>query len=105
MQLGVLIYNLGKVPIGSRVTLSLRARLCAGAHAHTRSDMSLVRTPIRIGAAARLCAELFVGPRVNIAVGAVVGARAFGGRGVPLRLVLAGNPAGVAAAPGRGEPE
>jgi hypothetical protein len=43
-----LVYNLGHVTIGSRVTVSLLAHVCAGTHDHTRPDMPLRKVPIRI---------------------------------------------------------
>lgn len=90
---GVLIYNLGRVSIGSRVTVSQRAHLCAGTHDHTRRDMPLLKPPIRIDDDAWICADAFVGPGVTIGAGAVVGARAVAVKDVPAWTVVAGNPA------------
>ena len=45
----VFIYNLGQVTLGSRVTISHRAHLCAGTHDHTKPDFPLLRPPIVIG--------------------------------------------------------
>ena len=72
----VFIYNLGQVTLGSRVTISHRAHLCAGTHDHTKPDFPLLRSPIVIGSEAWICADAFVGPGVTIGEGAIVGARA-----------------------------
>ena len=68
----VLIYNLGKVTIGTQVTISQQAHLCAGTHDYTRPEMSLERPPITIGDEAWVCADAFIGPKVTIGAGAVV---------------------------------
>jgi len=43
------IYNLGRVTLGARVTISHRAHLCAGTHDHTKADFPLLRPPIHAG--------------------------------------------------------
>jgi putative colanic acid biosynthesis acetyltransferase WcaF len=89
----VLIYNLGRVSIGKKVTVSHGAHLCAGTHDYTRPDFRLIQPPIRIEDQAWICAEAFVGPGVVIGQGAVVGARAVVTRNVEAWQVVAGNPA------------
>ncbi len=91
----VLVYNLGSVRIGSRVTISQRAHLCAGTHDHRRASMPLERRPISVGDAAWICADAFIGPGVSVGEGAVVGARAVVVRNVEPWTVVAGNPARV----------
>jgi len=91
----VLLYNLGIVTIGERVTISHRAHLCAGTHDFTRPDLPLLKPPIRICNQAWVCAEAFVGPNVTVGEGAVVGARAVAVKDVPPWSVVAGNPARV----------
>ena len=91
----VLIYNLGPVTIGSGVTISQRAHLCAGTHDYTRVDMPLLKPPITIGDDAWICADAFVGPGVVVGAGAVVAARAVALRNVPAWTVVVGNPARV----------
>ena len=90
---GSIVYNLGPVRLGSHVTVSQRAHLCAGTHDHRRSDMPLLRSGITIGDDAWICAEAFVGPGVTIGEGAVVGARAVVTRDVEPWSIVAGNPA------------
>ena len=89
----VFIYNLGRVTLGSRVTISHRAHLCAGTHDHTKPDFPLVRPPIVIGSDAWICADAFVGPGVTIGEGAIVAARAVAMKDVKPRSIVVGNPA------------
>jgi putative colanic acid biosynthesis acetyltransferase WcaF len=88
-----LIYNLGRVTLGSRVTISHRAHLCAGTHDHTKRDFPLLRPPIVIGSDAWICADAFVGPGVTVGEGAIVGARAVAMKDVKPRSIVVGNPA------------
>lgn len=89
----VLIYNLGKVTVGDRVTISQQAHLCAGTHDYTRPDMPLERLPIAIANDAWVCADAFIGPGVAICEGAVVGARSAVFSNVDAWSVVGGNPA------------
>jgi len=89
----VFIYNLGRVTLGSRVTISHRAHLCAGTHDHTKPDFPLVRPPIVIGSDAWICADAFVGPGVTVGEGAIVAARAVAMKDVEPRSIVVGNPA------------
>ncbi len=88
-----LIYNLGPVTIGAKVTISHRAHLCAGTHDYTRADLLLLKPPIVIKDQAWVCADAFVGPGVVVGEGAVVGARAVVMKDVAPWTVVAGNPA------------
>jgi putative colanic acid biosynthesis acetyltransferase WcaF len=87
------IYNLGRVTLGARVTVSHRAHLCAGTHDHTKADFPLLRPPITIGSEAWICADAFVGPGVTIGEGAIVGARAVAMKDVRPWSIVIGNPA------------
>jgi putative colanic acid biosynthesis acetyltransferase WcaF len=87
------VYNLGRVTIGARATISHRAHLCAGTHDHTKADFPLLRLPIVIGAQAWICADAFVGPGVTIGEGAIVGAAAVATKDVKPWMIVAGNPA------------
>jgi putative colanic acid biosynthesis acetyltransferase WcaF len=88
-----LIYNLGKVTIGSRATVSHRAHLCAGTHDYRKADLPLLKPPIVIEDQVWICADAFVGPGVTVGKGAVVGARAVVVKDVGPWDVVAGNPA------------
>jgi len=87
------IYNLGRVTLGPRVTISHRAHLCAGTHDHNKPDFPLLRPPIVIGSEAWICADAFVGPGVTIGDGAIVGARAVAMKDVKPWSIVVGNPA------------
>jgi putative colanic acid biosynthesis acetyltransferase WcaF len=89
----VFIYNLGRVTLGPRVTISHRAHLCAGTHDHTKPDFPLLRPPIVIGCDAWICTDAFVGPGVTVGEGAIVGARAVAMKDVKPRSIVVGNPA------------
>ena len=88
-----LIYNLGTVRIGARVTISQRAHLCAGTHDHRDPALPLLKPPITVEDQAWVAADAFVGPGVMIGEGAVIGARAVVVRNVEPWAVVAGNPA------------
>ena len=88
-----LVYNLGNITLGERVTISHRAHLCAGSHDYTRPDLPLLKPPIVIQDQAWICADAFVGPGVTVGKGAVVGARAVAVKNVEPWTVVAGNPA------------
>lgn len=88
-----LVYNLGRVTIGERVTISQRAHLCAGSHDYRDSAMLLLKPPIHVGDGAWICADAFVGPGVTVGEGAVLGARSVVMRDVERNSVMAGNPA------------
>ena len=91
----VFVYNLGQVKIGSKVTISHRAHLCAGTHDYSRADLPLQKPPITIVDQAWVCADAFVGPGVVVGEGAIVAARAVVIKDVPPWTVVAGNPARV----------
>lgn len=88
-----LIYNLGKVTIGQKATISHRAHLCAGSHDYTDPSLPLLKLPIHIGDQAWICADAFVGPGVKIGEGAIVGARGVAISDVAGWEIVAGNPA------------
>lgn len=88
-----LIYNLGKVSIGQRSTVSQRAHLCGGSHDIHDPAMPLLKLPIEIQDDSWVCADAFVGPGTTVGRGAVVGARAVVTKDVDEWTVVAGNPA------------
>ncbi len=87
------IYNLGRIVIGERATVSQRAHLCAGTHDFQDPALPLLTPPIKIGREAWICADAFIGPGVEVGAGAVVGARAVVVKDVAPWAVVAGNPA------------
>lgn len=87
------IYNLGKITIGDKCTISHRAHLCAGTHDFTNPTLPLLKQPIVIHDQAWVCADAFVGPGVVVGEGAIVGARAVVTKDVEPWAIVAGNPA------------
>jgi putative colanic acid biosynthesis acetyltransferase WcaF len=90
-----LIYNLGPVTIGDKVTVSQRAHLCAGSHDFRDPTMTLLKPPITIGDESWICADAFVGSGVTVGNGSVVGARAVVVNDVQAGAIVGGNPAKV----------
>jgi putative colanic acid biosynthesis acetyltransferase WcaF len=90
---GVIVYCLGKITIGDRVSISQYVHLCAGTHDYKDKDMPLLRLPILISDDAWLAADSFVGPNVVIGEGAILGARAVAMRDLDSWTIYSGNPA------------
>lgn len=90
---GAILYSLGSITIGERVTISQYAHLCAGTHDHASPAFPLMKAPITIASETWVCADAFVGPGVTIGPGAIVGARAVAMRDVDAGRIVAGNPA------------
>lgn len=88
-----LLYCLGPVAIGQRVSISQRAHLCAGSHDYRRADMPLLRPPITVEDDVWIAADAFVGPNVRIGQGAIIGARAVALRDAQPWTISLGNPA------------
>ncbi len=91
----VILYALGSIAIGARVTISQGSHLCAGTHDYRKADFPLLKRPIAIGEGAWICADAFIGPDVTIGKYAIVGARAVAMRDVAARTIVAGNPARI----------
>ena len=87
------IYNLGRITIGTRTTISQRAHLCAGTHDFTDPELPLLKPPSVVKDQAWICADAFVGPGVTVGEGAIVGARAVVVKDVEPWVIVAGNPA------------
>lgn len=88
-----IVYCLGKVTLGSNVSLSQMVHLCAGTHDYTKSDLPLLRPPIVIEDEVWLAADVFVGPNVVVGRGTVVGSRSSVMKSLPAWKVCAGTPA------------
>lgn len=87
------IYNLGKVSIGARATVSQHAHLCAGTHDYLSAGFDLLKPPITIENEAWVCSDAFVGPGVTVGQRAIVAARAVVVKDVRANSIVAGNPA------------
>jgi putative colanic acid biosynthesis acetyltransferase WcaF len=88
-----ILYSLGTIRLGRRVTVSQYAHLCAGTHDSTDPTFPLLRPPVVVKDDAWVAAEAFVGPGVTVGERAVLGARAVAVKDVPPDQVWAGNPA------------
>ena len=89
----VFIYNLGKISIGEKTTISHRSHLCAGTHDYTDSTLPLLKLPITIQDNVWICSDTFIGPGITIHEGSVLGARTVAIKDVQPWIVVAGNPA------------
>jgi putative colanic acid biosynthesis acetyltransferase WcaF len=87
------IYNLGRIKIGCKTTISQRAHLCAGTHDYSRPDLPLLKPPISVADQAWICADAFLGAGVSVGEGAIVAARAVVSKDVEPWTIVAGNPA------------
>ena len=89
----VFIYNLGKISIGNRSTVSHRAHLCAGTHDYQDISLPLIKQGIVVKDQVWICADAFISPGVNIGTGAIVGARSMVNKDVNDWDIVLGNPA------------
>ena len=87
------VYCLGKVTIGSNVSISQHAHLCAGTHDYTTPDLPLIRPPVTIRDHAWIAADAFVGPNVTVGEGAILGARGCAFKDLEPWSIYGGNPA------------
>ena len=90
---GVIVYCLGKVTIGNRVSISQNAHICAGTHDYLQEDMPLMRPPITIEDDVWIAADSFVGPNVTVGEGAILGARGVAMTNLDPWMIYSGNPA------------
>jgi len=88
-----IVYSLGQITLGDRVTVSQYAHLCAGTHDHTRPDLPLLRLPIVIGDDAWIATDVYVGPNVQVGPGALIGARSSIFKDLPAWKICVGSPA------------
>lgn len=88
-----IIYCLGPVTMGERVTISQYAHVCAGTHDYSRPDLPLIRPPITIEDDVWIATEAFVGPNVTVGAGAILGARGCAFKKLKPWTIYGGNPA------------
>lgn len=89
----VIVYALGPITLGRRVSVSQYTHLCAGSHDFTRRDLPLIRPPIILKDDAWLGADAFVGPGVTMHEGALLGARGSAFTDLAPWTMHGGNPA------------
>jgi putative colanic acid biosynthesis acetyltransferase WcaF len=88
-----ILYNLGRITLGSRVTISQYAHVCAGSHDYRRADLPLLRPSITIEDDAWIAAQAFVGPGIRVGKGAILGACAVAFTDLQAMTIYSGNPA------------
>ncbi|KPK65941.1 MAG: hypothetical protein AMK73_01475 [Planctomycetes bacterium SM23_32] len=86
-------YCVAPVEVGAHTTVSQYCYLCTASHDFNHPNMLLTSAPIRIGSQVWLCADVFVGPGVEIGDGSVVGARSSVFDDLPAWRVCFGTPA------------
>lgn len=89
----VLIYNPGRITIGSKVSISQRAHLCSASHNIYSTANELITREIEINDRAWIATDAYIGPGVVVGEGAVVAARAVIVKNVAPWNVVGGNPA------------
>lgn len=87
------IYNVDRVSIGSKVTVSQEAFICTASHDVACKNKPLIHSPIRLGDFSWVCARAIVLPGVTIGEGSVVGAGSVVTKDVEPWTVVGGNPA------------
>ena len=92
---GAIVYSLGPIEIGERVTVSQYVHLCAGSHNFLDPSLPLTKPEIKIADGAWICADAFIGPDVTVGARTIVGARAVVTKNLDAGLIVAGNPARV----------
>lgn len=90
---GVILYNQGRITIGSRAVISQRSHICASSHDVNDPHFQLVLRPVTIGAQAWVAAEAFVGPGVSMGDRSVLAARGALFRSIEADAIYSGNPA------------
>jgi putative colanic acid biosynthesis acetyltransferase WcaF len=90
-----LCYCMGPIVIGDYAVVSQFSHLVSGTHDADDPNFQLYTKPIRIGAHAWIAARAFVGPGVEVADGAVLGACGVAFSNLEAWTIYAGNPAKV----------
>ena len=88
-----IVYALGPITLGSRVTVGQYSHLCAGTHDFTKKSLPLVRPPVTLGDDVWLGAEAFVGPGITLREGALLGARGSAFKDLEPWTINVGSPA------------
>lgn len=86
-------YNVGRVSLGSRTTVSQYGFLCAATRDYYSGSMALLIGDIDLGNSVWLAADVFVGPGVSIGDATVVLARSTVVCDLDAGMVARGNPA------------
>jgi putative colanic acid biosynthesis acetyltransferase WcaF len=90
---GVVMYNLGRISVGSNTIISQYAHICAGTHDYRSRSFDLIKSSITIGSGVWIAADAFIGPDVVVGDNSIVAARAVVTKDVGEGEIVAGNPA------------
>ncbi len=88
----VTLYTLGPITIGSNTVISQKSYICAADHDYAHVTFPIRERPVRIGDQVWISGDVWVGPGVTIADGAVVGARSNVVNDMPEAMVCVGSP-------------
>lgn len=87
------LYSLGHIKIGPECLISQNVHLCAGSHDYSKPNLPLLTPPITIERGVWICADVFVGPGVEVGEYAILGARAVVVGKIRAGAVAVGHPA------------
>lgn len=89
----VTLYALGKIIIHDGATVSQYSHICAASHDIKKRDRPLIFGEVVLGKNSWVAANCFVGYKLCIGSGAIVGAGSVVRKSVPENAVVHGNPA------------
>lgn len=87
------VYNAGKLFMGSHAVVSQQAYICTATHDFDDPFFPMITSPIRLGRYSWICARACVLPGVTVGDGAVLGLAAVAAKDLEPWQVYAGNPA------------
>jgi putative colanic acid biosynthesis acetyltransferase WcaF len=89
------LLNLERIVIGSNVSISQRAVLCAGSHDYKRATFDLIVKPITVENGAWLGAGCWVGPGVTAGCNSILTLGSVATKNLAANGIYRGNPAGL----------
>lgn len=88
-----LIYSVGKIVIGEKVTISQNSHLCAASHDYRDVALPIITAQVTVCDQAWVAADVFVAPGVTVGKGAILGSRCVMTKDAEEWGIYAGNPA------------
>ena len=89
----VVLYSLGEIHIGANAVISQRSYLCTGSHRPFEIDFPIYAEKIVVEDEVWIATDVYVGPGVTVARGALVGARSSVFKDLPAGMICLGSPA------------